>query len=342
MPDLTDFQEEKDVVRRTYEAIDASTPNTVTAALEATSSPGLTWRGFAPFDEISGVDAVAAEFWAPLKRAMSGLHHRIDILFAGQNHLEAGGVWVASMGHLMGLFDQPWLGISPTGKMAFLRYAAFHRIEGGRIVDEAMYFDVPHLMVQAGCDPFPPNTGAYLVQPGPATHDGLLWAPQPPEEGIKTLRLIEAMIADLGNWDLGLPLEEELRRTWAEDMIWWGPHGIGATFTIPRYAIQHAGPFRAAFAERRPNGHVARLAEGHFGGFFGWPSFRARPKGGFLGMPETETPGEFRVIDIYRRAGDSLAENWIFIDLLHFFRGQGVDLLGRTVGIKGDRSARSV
>jgi hypothetical protein len=34
-------------------------------------------------------------------------------------------IWVVSMGHLMGLFDAPWLGIAPTGKMALLRYASF-------------------------------------------------------------------------------------------------------------------------------------------------------------------------------------------------------------------------
>ena len=55
------------------------------------------------------------------------------------------------------------------------------------------------------------------------------------------------MINDLGQWNSGLPLENELRQTWCEDMIWWGPSGIGATFTIERYAKQHAGPFRAAF-----------------------------------------------------------------------------------------------
>ena len=44
------------------------------------------------------------------------------------------GTWVVSMGHLMGLFDVPWLGIRPTRKMAFLRYAEFHRVEGGKIV----------------------------------------------------------------------------------------------------------------------------------------------------------------------------------------------------------------
>jgi hypothetical protein len=67
---------------------------------------------------------------------------------------------------------------------------------------------------------------------------------------VATLAVINAMIADLGTWNLGLPLEEELARTWHDDMLWWGPEGIGATYTIPRYARQHAGPFRAAFTDR--------------------------------------------------------------------------------------------
>jgi predicted ester cyclase len=48
-----------------------------------------------------------------------------------------------------------------------------------------------------------------------------------------------------------------------------------------------------------------------------------------MGMPATGKSGEFRVIDIYRRAGDKLAENWIYIDLLHFWKTQGVDILAR-------------
>jgi hypothetical protein len=36
-----------------------------------------------------------------------------------------------------------------------------------------------------------------------------------------------------------------------------------------------------------------------------------------------------RVVDIYRRDGDKLAENWVFIDLLHWLSMQGLDVLGR-------------
>ncbi|GAA6207852.1 hypothetical protein NBRC116601_11450 [Cognatishimia sp. WU-CL00825] len=237
------------------------------------------------------------------------------------------------MGHLMGLFDKTWLGIRPTGKLAFLRFAAFHRIENEKIVETAMYFDIPHFMMQAGLQPFPPQTGQHLVQPGPATHDGLLYEEHDPKEGQKTLTLIDQMARDLGQWGSGLPLEAELRRTWHEDMLWWGPEGIGATYTIERYAKQHAGPFRASFSERSKTNHICRIGEGNYGAFFGWPNFVATPTGGFMGMPATGKPGAFRVIDLYRREGEKLKENWIFIDLLHFWKGQGVDILARTTGI---------
>jgi hypothetical protein len=112
-------------------------------------------------------------------------------------------------------------------------------------------------------------------------------------------------------------------------MIWWGPAGIGATYTIERYAKQHAGPFRAAFADRRFNGHVAKIAEGAFGGFFGWPNLTLTHRGGFMGLPGSPVPADMRVVDIYRRQGDKLAENWVFIDLLHWMAMQGADPLKR-------------
>ena len=330
------FQAEKDLVRDYY-AAQENAPAAALAEIESQyCAAELRWRGYHPFDEIAGPEAVARRFWLPLRQALSRMQNRVDIFFAGENRLPDGsGCWVVSMGHLMGLFDQPWLGIPPTGRMAFLRYAAFHRVETGRIVETAMYFDIPHLMLQAGLQPFPPQTGAHLVQPGPQTHDGLLFDPQPAARGDRTQALIDAMIGDLGQWQGGMPLEEELARTWADDMIWWGPAGIGATYTIARYARQHSGPFRAGFTNRSKTRHVARVSEGHYGGFFGWPNFTAEPTGGFMGMPATGKSGPFRVIDIYRRADDKLAENWVFIDLLHFWKSQGVDILDRCTRLAG-------
>ncbi|MGS4947100.1 ester cyclase [Meridianimarinicoccus sp. RP-17] len=327
---MTDLQYAKQIVRALHEALDTCRGIDLARELAARTGPAYLWRGYHPFGELHGAETVAARFWLPLHDALRHMRRREDIFFAGTNRLAGDdGVWVVSMGHLMGLFDAPWLGLRPTGKLTFLRYASFDRVADGIVTDTAMFFDLPHMMAQAGQPAFAAQTGAHLVQPGPAGHDGRLLDPQPPAEGDATMDLIARMIADLGQWRSGLPLEDELARTWAPDMLWWGPEGIGATYTIARYAAQHARPFRSSFADRSSTSHVARVAEGLFGGFFGWPNFTARPTGGFMGMPGTGRSGEFRVIDIYRRNGDRLAENWVFIDLLHFWAGQGVDLLAR-------------
>lgn len=327
---MTDFTEEKGVVRSYYTALDAAEA-CVADVISAHVTDDFVWRGYHPFNELNATQ-LAAEFWNPLRRALSALNRREDIFFAGKSSVGTGATWVVSMGNLMGLFDNPWLGIPATRKMVLLRYCEFNRISNGRIAESAMFFDIPHLMMQAGLEPFPCQTAAHLVMPGPKPHDGLLLSPQQKAEGRLTLNLIEAMIADLGQWKSDLPLEDELRRTWAEDMIWWGPAGIGASFTVPRYAEQHAIVFRQSFGERSATNHIARLAEGNYGGFFGWPNFSARPTGQFMGLDTAKRAAEFRVIDIYRRDGDKLAENWIFIDFLHFWKSQGVDILGGLCG----------
>ena len=330
---MAEFQVEKKLVRTFYAALDAAPPSDLPAVLNQFYDQSVFWRGYHPFNEMRGPASVADGFWAPLKTSLTNLQRRLDVFMAGRNQIDDyASTWVVSMGHLVGLFDRTFLGIPPTGKMAFLRYCEFNRVENGSIAEVAMFFDLPHLMIQAGLTPFPSQAGAHLVQPGPITHGGLLFEDQPPEQGQATLALINKMAADLGQWNSGLPLTEELRRTWAEDMIWWGPAGIGATYTIERYAQQHSGPFRAAFSDRSKTNHLCRLAEGNFGGFFGWPNFTARLTAKYMGHEPTGNLGEFRVIDIYRRQGEKLAENWVFIDLPRFWAQQGVDVLRLTPG----------
>ncbi len=316
------FDIEKSLVRSYYAALDGTDdPHDVLGNYVAED---WVWRAFHPFGECRGAQQVATVFWLPFKKALRALHRRQDIFFAGHNALnDSESTWVVSMGHLVGLFDAPFLGIPPTGRMAFFRYCEFNRIAAGRIAETAFYFDLPHLMAQAGVSIFADQRGAQLVQPGPIAHDGLLFHDAPPEEGEQTLAAINAMISDLGQWNLPMPLTEELRRTWHEDMIWWGPTGIGATYTIARYAQQHAAPFRAAFTERSKTNHICRVAEGNFGGFFGWPNFSAVLQEEFLGISPSGVRGEFRVIDLYRRSGGKLAENWVFIDLPHWLSQHG-------------------
>ncbi len=325
------FQTAKQLVRDYYQCLDNAQVDNLFADSQTFISKDYLWRGYHPFNEQTAHSDVVELFWQPLRQAFKHLQRREDIFMAGNNRLSDsdGGIWVVSMGHLMGLFDEAWLGIPSTGKMTFLRYCEFNKVVDDKITETAMYFDIPHVMMQAGLQPFPPMTGAQLVQPGPMTHTGLMYDAVDTSEGDKTIAAIDFMVTDIKNWDQDMTLEEELRRSWCEDMIWWGPSGIGATYTIERYAKQHSGPFRASFKDRIFNGHICRVAEGEFGGFFGWPNLTLEPTGGFMGMPATSKPGDMRVIDIYRRQGDKLAENWVFIDLLHFWNQQGLDILGR-------------
>lgn len=326
------FQAEKQVVRDYYAALDAAECAQIEEVMSRYIADEYIWRGYHPFHEQASANAVAEVFWQPFRGAFQRLQRRMDIFIAGRNEIDGfSSTWVISMGHLMGLFRAPWLGIPPTGKIAMMRYCEFNKIEDGKITETAMFFDIPQVMMQAGMQPFPAQTGAQLVQPGPMTHTGLCFGPQDAAEGEKTLAAINFMINDIRDWKGRTPegLEIELPRSWNDDMIWWGPAGIGASYTIDGYIKGHAGPFRDGLGDRIFNGHLCRLAEGEFGGFFGWPNLTLTPTGGFMGMPATANPSDMRVIDMYRREGDKLAENWIFIDLLHFWNQQGVDILER-------------
>ena len=245
-----DFQPAKDLVRKYHAEISAGSPEGMADVLARYTSDDWLWRGMHPFHEQTGANAVAEVFWTPLKSSFTRLQRRPDIFLAGLNEMDGfQSVWVVSMGHLMGLFDQPWLGIRPNGRITMLRYAEFNKVEGGKITETAMFCDIPQVMVQAGQNPFPPQTGAHLVQPGPMTHEGLMWEMQDPAAGKATLEAINAMLNNPG-LPFNDPREaERLARVWHDDMIWWGPTGIGAAYTIDGYIRQHVMPFDKAFSQ---------------------------------------------------------------------------------------------
>ena len=326
---MTDFQDSKALIIRFYEELDQATGDEINDVLRSYTANEYHWRGMHPFYEQHSADAVADLFWKPFRAAFNPVQRRPDIFMAGKNDVDGFQTeWVCSMGHLLGLFDKDWLGIPSTGKMGFLRYVEFNRISDGKISETALFVDIISVMLQAGQNPLPESTGTVFLTPGPRTHDGLLYDVQDPAEGDKTLKLMNRMAFELTSSDLHSP-QEELAATWHDDMLWFGPAGIGAAFTLERYEAHHQGPFSDGLTDITFNGHVARIAEGNFGGWFGWANLTMRPSGGFMGLPASDKLVEMRVVDLYRREGDKLAENWIFIDLLHFLSMQGLDILER-------------
>ncbi len=337
---MSQFQAAKQKVLEFQAALDAAADNEQASVLGAFTSDTYLWRGMHPFYEQQGAADVAKVFWRPLREAFSPLQRRPDVFLAGSNEVgkddpgtgKDGKVWVCSMGHFFGLFDNPWLGIPPTGKMVFIRYAEFNCVQNDKIVESAFFCDVISVMQQAGQYPLPPHTGAFFMHPGPRTHDGLLFEDQDPVEGEKTIAVLNKMITDLSELNQSgndnCP-PELLQRCWTDDMVWYGPAGIGSSYTIARYQKQHQYPFRENLKDKVFNGHIARFAEGNYACFFGWANLTNTSTGGFLGMTGNETRADMRVVDVYRREGDKLAENWVFIDLLHYLSMQGLDVLER-------------
>ncbi len=329
---MSNYQDIKDIVLEYFEALENATPDTAKDVLKTFTSDDYYWRGVYPFREIHGADEVADKFWTPLMTSITRMQRRQDMFIAGTNEI-SGEQWVMSMGNFMGLFDVDWLGIRRTRKMVNLRYAEFNCVADGKITQTGLFIDIIGLMVQAGAYPLPPSTGVYFNYPGPRYHDGIVSGEVSDEESAKTLALVNEMIDDLSDLNdsgsMGCP-PEVLERTWSKDMIWYGPAGIGATYTIPRYQEQHQLPFRGHLDDKKFVGHVCRFAEGNFACFFGWPNLSNRAIGGWLGLPGGNVTAEMQVVDVYRREGDKLAENWIFIDLPYWLKQQGLDILERT------------
>jgi len=328
---MTDHSSNKQLVLDYFDAIEKSTTEDISYTIDQFIADDYHWYGVYPFEEQENAQGVAKAFWIPFLSAWSPVRRRQDIFIGGTSEVD-GSEWVTSMGHFQGLFDNDWLGIPATGKMAYLRYAEFHNIKDGKIVRSSFFCDIIAVMHQAGINPLSTQTGASVIVPGPRTHDGIQVADQSHTESGKTMSVLNQMIADLDelnhSGDDRYP-PEVLERTWHTDMNWYGPAGIGSTFTIPRYQEQHSYPFREGLKDKVYNGHICRYAEGNYACFFGWPNLTHTPVGGFLGLPGNDCRVDMRVVDVYRREDDKLAENWVIIDLPWWLKQQGIDIFER-------------
>lgn len=322
----------KELVLAYYQAIEQANSETIGDVLSHYMSNDCHWHGVYPFNEQIGPEAINHTFWQPFLKSFKNIQRRQDVFMAGVSGND-GAHWVTSMGHFMVQFDQDWLGIPRSGQVAMIRYADFNCIENGKIVRAGFFCDIISVMHQVGINPLPQATGHSFIYPGPRTHDGIQLTDFAPEEGQKTIAILNQMIEDFSQLNQtandNYP-PEILERTWSKDMVWYGPAGIGATYTIPKFQEQHSYPFRQGLKDKKFNGHICRYAEGNYACFFGWPNLTSTPSGGFLGLPGGNVPADMRVVDVYRREGDKLIENWVLIDIPYWLKQQGLDILERS------------
>ncbi len=335
------YSAEKKIALQYINAIEECEISDLSKVLSEYVSDDYEMRSVYPFREMNGADEAAKSVWAPMRTALSSISRRQDIFIAGDN-MYSDEVWLMSMGHFVGLFDEEWLGIRPTAKMASLRYVEFICVTDGKITKSCLHLDLIGLMQQAGMYPLPPSTAEFFVYPGPRRHNGLLFEDADPASSEASLALVSRMCDDLVDGGLVNETEDPIdfdysvevySRTFSKKMTWYGPCGIGATYTISRYIQQHQGPFSDGLGDMRFVGHKVRFAEGDFAAWFGWPNLTNRNKGGYLGMTEGKEAAGMFVVDVYSCNDNMIDENWVFIDLPYWFKQQGLDVFARTSSI---------
>jgi predicted ester cyclase len=288
----------------------------------------VVWDVCAPVEQVSGRNAVVAQVIEPLRDALAHVRRRDEIVIGGQNRRDYGGRWVACVTHYLGTHVAPLWGVAPSGRLALLRSGEFHRIaDDGRIVESRIIFDLPDLMRQAGRAPFSERLGTEITWPGPATHDGVC-----PEggDGEASLDLVERMLSGLHVYDVKTRHSAGQigeGGTWADDMLWWGPGGIGSNYRWEGFMRDHRDPFLVAFPDRRGGNHYCRIGDGNFAAISGWPSMTMTHRGDYLGVKATGKPLTLRVMDFYRVEAGRLAENWVLLDYVDLFRQMGRDVL---------------
>jgi predicted ester cyclase len=302
------------------------------AACQQLLAADTAWVVSHPVNELQGPDAVASQFFAPLLAALPDIERRTDLFFGGHwdGHVCGGeGVWVTCTGHYVGTFSAPLFGIPANQQPVWLRFGEFYRVEHGRIVEARVLLDLVDLARQAGRPLLPPSPGRDILVPGPRTQDGLQRDLNAASEGQASFDLVMAMIGGLGKYDKADLKSMGMTRFWHPQMMWYGPCGIGTTRSIGGFEQHHQRPFLTAIPDRKGGNHRARFGDGAYVASTGWPSIHATQTGPYLGVPATGRPVTMRVMDWWRAEGGLLAENWVLLDLPHFFLQMDVDLLAR-------------
>lgn len=281
-----------------------------------------------PFNGMTGAAAYINTVLRPLQQAFDGLYQRCDIVMAGEFD---GQSWISATGYYTGRFAQDWIGIKATGTLSYLRFGEFHRMDGDKAVESYIFLDIPELMIASGQWPLPTGPGLTrgytgLIQ-GPASRDGVITQAPDPDEGTRSYQIVTDMLSGLATKD------EAWRPYWHDNMMWYGPGAFGSFIGIDQFASFQV-PFESQFEHwsggSSNNGmttHFTRYGEGNYTCSGGWPSLTGISVKPFLGQDPTGKRVFMRVCDWWRREGDLLVENWVFVDVPHVLLQLGYDPL---------------
>jgi len=302
-----------------------ATPAELPAAAAAIFAPDAAYISSHPVNQMHGLDEIVGRYLLPMKQAMPDLERRDDIFIAG--HWQ-GDDWISATGYYYGTLRTEWFGLLPTDQWLSVRFGEFYRLVDDRVVDAYVILDWIDVFRQLGINPLRRALGVEGLCPPPMAQDGLQLGEPDATAAEQSLKLVEAMIFE-GMWAFDGVNHETMRfhDFWVPDMMWYGPGGIGTTRGVDNFYRYHEGPFNEAWPDFKGGNHVARFGDGPFTCSTGWPSIKATHTGGdFLGLAPSGKAITMRVMDWWRRDGDRLAENWIFIDIPELLTQLGRDM----------------
>lgn len=277
-----------------------------------------------PINEANSGEGYVTDLIAPIAHAFEGFTRQNYVMIGGEY---LGSEWVTSTGYFYGHFKHPLFGIPASGKMAFLRFGEFHRMEDGRIVETHVYLGFAELIIALGLWPLAPSQGYEGVVPGPATHDGILIEASDPPTSRASADLVEGMLKLLTTKDAAW------RPYWDDRMVWYGPDGLGTCTTVDAFdAFQR--PFESTF-EGWGDGKEAGISsvqanckagDGEYTFLHGWRMITGVHIKPFLGLEPTGKRVFMRDCDSWRCENGKIVENWCMLDIPHVLLQLGYDL----------------
>ena len=141
--DLTKTEETRKVVESMVDGLN----DHEIEGMGAFFSKNIIWRGNAGCGIKNGLKEFQENWQRPFQKAFS------DKVCIDEARLVE-GEWMAAFGRQEATHTGVFMGIAPTGKRLEIRYMDFWKVKDGKIVDNWVMVDFPHVMRQLGVDPF--------------------------------------------------------------------------------------------------------------------------------------------------------------------------------------------
>lgn len=314
----------KELIWHFWQSLNLTKPPAHAGLIRRYLAEDVRWHGPAPIDKLCGREAVLERYWRPLIRSFQGLVRDCHLMLGGEWDKRQ---WVSATGYFRGKFVNEWLGIPPSRRQTNIRFGEFCAVSQGQIVESYLGLDILDVMRQAGQAVFGGYGGIMGEIPPPPHTERLSLNRGDAKESEQSVRLIEAMIAGLRNYD-GANIESMSSGTFkARNYLWYGPCGVGTAQGLEEFEKYHQEPFLLAFPDRKGGNHKARFGDGRYACCTGWPSVTATHSHSYLGVPATHRKVTMRVMDWFTRDGPLLTENRVWIDLVDLLRQLGVNVL---------------